>query len=74
MQGRNADSVVVHSETGVRYFTKPLERYEPFHEVVDYVRGQELGMHGATDVKYAQTRQCLLVIASWQALILTSRK
>lgn len=57
MSNRNADAVTESSKDGIKYFVKPLEKLETFEEFLDYVQLQECQVGGATDVKYAQTRE-----------------
>ncbi len=49
--------MATNSEDGLVYFVKPLDVDEPFSAFLRYVREQEKRMHGATNVKYAQTRR-----------------
>jgi len=55
---RNADSPT-RNEEGEVVFVKPWEEMQPFDEFIDFVAHQELA-GGLEEVRYAQTRECLL--------------
>lgn len=52
----NADSVVEHGKSGLKYFTKPLERLESFEAFLNDIQKQEFGSGKTSIVKYAQTQ------------------
>ncbi len=66
----NADSVARNPEDGLMYFVKPLEVDEPFPAFLHYVREQEKGIHGATNVKYAQSRELYMIALSHLQLLI----
>lgn len=57
---RNADSPTLNGE-GELIFVKPYEEQQPFDKFVDYVANQEKSGDMTGEVKYAQTRETIII-------------